>query len=90
MFLVSAPTVSAGLLSSQWFKLKVILHEKLLAEKKEKESKDILRFICYVDARPFKFTACKVLTIDWSLPVAILNICVTYLIVIIQFTHIYQ
>ncbi|KAG6443571.1 hypothetical protein O3G_MSEX002894 [Manduca sexta] len=50
---------------------------------------DIKRFISYVEARPFKLRACRIIPLDTSLPVHALNIFITYLIIIVQFTHLF-
>ncbi|KOB72709.1 Gustatory receptor 14 [Operophtera brumata] len=53
-------------------------------------------FICFddnvwdiVEARPCRFRVWKVIPLDADLLGMVLNFCVTYLIVIIQFTHVY-
>lgn len=55
----------------------------------DEKMKELKRFIRYVEARPCRFTVCRIIGIDWSLPVLVINLCVTYLIVMIQFTHLY-
>ena len=55
----------------------------------QKQVEDIDRFIQYVEARPFKFYVLKIFPMDAKLPIMIINLCVTYLIVILQLTHTY-
>lgn len=50
---------------------------------------DMQQFINYVDARPFKFHVMKIIPMDVTLPIMLLNICITYLIILLQLTHLY-
>ncbi|KAJ0172347.1 hypothetical protein K1T71_012320 [Dendrolimus kikuchii] len=86
--LFAAP-LSANLLSYQTSKMEIVLHNLLLAETDPSRCRDIKRFIYYIQARPFKLRACRIVPLDSTLPITVLNLCVTYLIVIIQFNHIY-
>ncbi|XP_046972386.1 uncharacterized protein LOC124539106 [Vanessa cardui] len=78
-----APAIEAGLLSTEIYKIKVILHDKLLVEE------ELNRFINYVEVRPFKFNVIKIINLDATFPVAVLNLCITYLIISLQLTHFY-
>ncbi|CAH2095115.1 unnamed protein product [Euphydryas editha] len=86
---IFAPAIGASSLSTEVAKIKVVLHDMLLLEEDETKIQDIKRFISYIEARPFKFRVLKVIHLDATFPVAVLNLCVTYLIVILQLTHIY-
>ncbi|KAL0868770.1 hypothetical protein ABMA27_008205 [Loxostege sticticalis] len=88
-FLLFTPAFASGLLASQVEKLRLALLDRQLREKGENHTKDIERFIRYIEARPMKTVIYKVISLDWKLPVSVLNICVTYLIVMLQFTHKY-
>ncbi|XP_059046895.1 uncharacterized protein LOC131842371 [Achroia grisella] len=87
--LIFAPALAAGMLRSQSEKLKMVLHDRLFQEREQIHSTDIEKFTRYIDARPFKFTVAKIIPLDWKLPLIILNITITYLIVIIQFAQLY-
>ncbi|XP_028157965.1 uncharacterized protein LOC114351099 isoform X2 [Ostrinia furnacalis] len=87
--LLFAPAFAAGLLTAQVEKLRLVLLDRLLQERDQKHTIDIERFIRYIEARPLKTVICKVIHLDWKLPVSVVNICVTYLIVMLQFTHKY-
>ncbi|XP_046972385.1 uncharacterized protein LOC124539105 [Vanessa cardui] len=69
-----APALAADLLSNEIYKIKVILHDELLAEE---------------EVRPFKFNVIKIITLDATFPVVVLNLCITYLIISLQLTHLY-
>ncbi|CAH2095144.1 unnamed protein product [Euphydryas editha] len=86
---IFAPAIGASSLSTESDKIKVVLHDMLLVEEDETKVQDIKRFISYIEARPFKFRVLKIIHLDATLPVAILNLCVTYLIILLQLTHIY-
>ncbi|KAJ0172345.1 hypothetical protein K1T71_012318 [Dendrolimus kikuchii] len=88
MILFAAP-LSAHMLSFQTEKMRIVLLDMLLEEQDDTRYRDIRRLIDYIAARPFKLRACNVVPLDASLPIIILNLCVTYLIVIVQFNHIY-
>ncbi|CAH0403361.1 unnamed protein product [Chilo suppressalis] len=89
LVLLFSPAFAAGLLKKQATKLSLVLHDKLLTGKDNRQSREIKKFIRYIEARPLKFTICEVIPLDWKLPVIILNLCITYLIVMLQLSHIY-
>ncbi|KAL0861554.1 hypothetical protein ABMA27_009062 [Loxostege sticticalis] len=87
--LLFVPAVSAGILTYQAQQLLLMLHDRLLQERSEDHADDIELFIDYVEARPLALTVFEVIRLDWSLPVLVLNLCITYQIVVVQLTHIY-
>ncbi|KAG6443560.1 hypothetical protein O3G_MSEX002919, partial [Manduca sexta] len=42
----------------------------------------------YVERRPFNFVICRVFPVDISMPISIVTLCITYVIIIIQFAEI--
>ncbi|KAL0868766.1 hypothetical protein ABMA27_008201 [Loxostege sticticalis] len=87
--MLSSPAVSAGLVTSAVEELKLLLHEKLLHERDKEQEPQIQIFLDYVSGRPMRFTLFKVVPLDWTLPVLILNLCISYQIIIVQFTKLY-
>ncbi|KAL0811936.1 hypothetical protein ABMA28_009342 [Loxostege sticticalis] len=87
--LLFVPAVSAGILTYRAQQLLLMLHDRLLQERSEDHADDIELFIDYVEARPLALTVFEVIRLDWSLPVLVLNLCITYQIVVVQLTHIY-
>ncbi|KAL0819275.1 hypothetical protein ABMA28_008515 [Loxostege sticticalis] len=85
----SLPAVSAGLVTSAVEDLKLILLDRLLRERNKAHEQDLKMFLQYVTWRPMRFTLFKVVPLDWTLPVIILNVCITYQIIIVQFTNLY-
>ncbi|XP_046972383.1 uncharacterized protein LOC124539104 [Vanessa cardui] len=55
----------------------------------ESKKRDLNRFINYIEVRPFKFNVIKIITLDATFPVVVLNLCITYLIISLQLTHLY-
>ncbi|KAL0868768.1 hypothetical protein ABMA27_008203 [Loxostege sticticalis] len=87
--LLSSSAVSAGLVISAVEDLKLILLDRILRERETDHEPQLQIFLDYVSSRPLRFTLFKVVPMDWSLPVLILNLCITYQIIIVQFTNIY-
>ncbi|XP_063833623.1 uncharacterized protein LOC135082790 [Ostrinia nubilalis] len=83
------PAISSGLMAHQVKELLNRLQNRLLQERSEDHAATIELFISYVSARPLELTLYDVIKLDWSLPIAIFNLCVTYQIVVVQLTHMY-
>ncbi|XP_063833877.1 uncharacterized protein LOC135083043 [Ostrinia nubilalis] len=77
------PAFTAGLLADQVEKLRLALYDRLI--KDNSNAKDLKRFVGYVDGRPLRFRVWCVVPLDWRLPVIVINISITYIIVMIQF-----
>nr|DAA06381.1 TPA_inf: gustatory receptor 18 [Bombyx mori] len=86
-----APVLAADMMASEAQKIKVTLNNILQRDDSllEDDRRKVKQFAGYVSARPFRLRACRVLSLDCTLPVTVLSICVTYLIVVVQFTHLY-
>ncbi|XP_028041948.1 uncharacterized protein LOC114251763 [Bombyx mandarina] len=86
-----APVLAADMMASEAQKIKVTLNNILQRDDSllEDDRRKVKQFAGYVSARPFRLRACRVLSLDCTLPVTVLSICVTYLIVVVQFTHFY-
>ncbi|KAL0861552.1 hypothetical protein ABMA27_009060 [Loxostege sticticalis] len=89
VILLFAPAISAGLVTSKTEELELILQDRLLTERNEPQSDAIELFMDYMHTRPMKFTVFNIINLDWSLPVTIVNLCITYQIVIVQLTHLF-
>ncbi|KOB52116.1 Gustatory receptor 14 [Operophtera brumata] len=87
LMLTIMPAISAGMLTAQANNIQVILHDLLLQPQDEMHVREIECFIRYVEARPCRFRVWKVIPLDADLLGMVLSFCVTYLIVIIQFTN---
>ncbi|GBP03472.1 hypothetical protein EVAR_101820_1 [Eumeta japonica] len=85
------PGIIAEGTSSEVDKIKLTLIHRLvdIQDSEETERHNIEQFLEYVEARPYRCRIWRVLNMDVTLPIGLLNLCTTYLIVIIQFTHLY-
>ncbi|CAH2095556.1 unnamed protein product [Euphydryas editha] len=84
-----APALAAETLSTEVEQIKITLQDSLIQENDEIRIQDIKRFISYIEARPFKLYVLRIIPLDASFVVMSLNFSITYLIVILQLTHIY-
>ncbi|KAG6443572.1 uncharacterized protein LOC119193759 [Manduca sexta] len=87
--LTFAPVLACEKLAFQAEDIKAILHDRLLEEKNECNVKYIKRFINYVAARPIASRALKIVPLNFSLIIIILQLCIDYIIITIQFSHLY-
>jgi hypothetical protein len=51
---------------------------------------DIEQFVEYASTQPLQLAVFRVLPLNWTLLVTLLNFSITYQIVIVQFTHTFQ
>ncbi|CAH0402256.1 unnamed protein product [Chilo suppressalis] len=87
LFVTFSPAFAAGMLADQAQTLKLVLHERLLQEKDWDQCNELRKFSNYIDIRPLRFTVCKVIPLNWNLAVIIVNMIVSYLIVMVQFSN---
>ncbi|KAL0868769.1 hypothetical protein ABMA27_008204 [Loxostege sticticalis] len=85
--LLTAPAVIAGSVAAAVGDLRVIIHERLLLERDEDYIPELELFLSYVDGRPMQYMVFKIVPLDWSLPVIIFNICISYQIIVVQITN---
>ncbi|KAG7311284.1 hypothetical protein JYU34_002315 [Plutella xylostella] len=55
----------------------------------ERRREQLEQFLRYIQLRPFSYSVWRLLRVDGALPAALLALLTTYLIVIVQFTHLY-
>ncbi|KAL0868752.1 hypothetical protein ABMA27_008187 [Loxostege sticticalis] len=84
-----SPAVSAGFVTVTVDKLRLILLERILCERDMAHEHHLQMFVEYVNIRPMRFAVLKVVPLDWSMPVLFLNLCISYQIIIVQFTQLY-
>nr|XP_053615771.1 uncharacterized protein LOC128678334 [Plodia interpunctella] len=82
--LILAPIYTANLLSSQVNKLKIVLMDRLLHERDKDHYVALDKFICYIEARPFRYTIADIIPLEWTLVSIVLKIMSTYIIVLLQ------
>ncbi|XP_052744239.1 uncharacterized protein LOC128199307 [Bicyclus anynana] len=98
IIVVFAPALVAGSVSNEVDKIKVIFHNMLLEETGlyiilliyyPEQEQEIQKVIKYIDARPFKFSVLGIIPMDANFPMIVVNLSITYIIVVLQFTHLY-
>ncbi|KAL0868753.1 hypothetical protein ABMA27_008188 [Loxostege sticticalis] len=87
--LLCSPAVGADLVTFSAEELKLLFHDKLLQAKEEEQALSLERFLNYIDGHPLRFTVFKIIPLDWTLPVMIVNLVITYQIIIVQLTKLY-
>ncbi|XP_060806141.1 uncharacterized protein LOC106131469 [Amyelois transitella] len=79
-----SPIYMADKLSSQVQELRMLLYDKLLYKKGNTD--DLIKFIDFIEAQPFRFTIAKILPLDWSLLIVQLLADVPRLLMTISFS----
>nr|XP_053615862.1 uncharacterized protein LOC128678385 [Plodia interpunctella] len=82
------PSVLGELIESEVESISCFLHAKLVSKIDESTENQIICFVRYIEARPVRQRVGRHLHVNLSLPVSVLSFCVTYMIVVIQLTHI--
>ncbi|KAI5632938.1 7tm chemosensory receptor domain-containing protein [Phthorimaea operculella] len=82
------PCIITEMVSSQVESARLTIHHRMLKENGDKR-REFAELLQYMSARRLQHSAWRVIPLDMQLPLAVLSTCVTYLIVIIQFTHLY-
>nr|AOG12963.1 gustatory receptor [Eogystia hippophaecolus] len=85
-----APAVVAEMVLAETDSIKLILSNRLLLSGDVKENRKVNSLLGYMETRPLHYKVWRIVHVDLHLPVSLLSICTTYLIVIIQFTHLYN
>ncbi|KAJ2950347.1 hypothetical protein O0L34_g8586 [Tuta absoluta] len=83
------PCIFTEMIKSQLESARLSLHHRMLQETEEKKAK-IQELLEYMSVRRLQHSAWRVIPLDMNLPVFVLSTCVTYLIIIVQFSHLYD
>ncbi|KAG7311282.1 hypothetical protein JYU34_002313 [Plutella xylostella] len=70
--------------------IKCILSNELIETTNGCHREQREQFLRYIQLRPFSYSVWRLLRVDGALPAALLALLSTYLIVIIQFTELYE
>ncbi|KAI8437763.1 hypothetical protein MSG28_011997, partial [Choristoneura fumiferana] len=70
-------------------RIKLLLMHKLFDEPDDSTKGEVNLFLRYTELRPFQCRIWRILPITIALPLDLLNLCTTYIIVLINFTHLY-
>ncbi|KOB69617.1 TPATPA infgustatory receptor 30 [Operophtera brumata] len=87
--LLFSPFVVVEFYSVEVERIRLFLMHKLLDDADPQNKEDVQLFIQYTEFRPFKYRIWRIIPINISLPLVLINLCTTYVIVIINFTHLY-
>ncbi|XP_048478232.1 uncharacterized protein LOC125488795 [Plutella xylostella] len=71
-------------------KIQLILMNKLIKETDKSTKEDIDLFLRYIDVKNFKYKVWRIMPLSITFPLELINICTTYVIVLINFTHLYD
>ncbi|XP_060806085.1 uncharacterized protein LOC132902980 [Amyelois transitella] len=88
-FFLFSPCAVAELFISEIEKIRKILMHKLMHETDDTQKSDIQLFISYTHERNFRYKIWRIIPVNLSLPLDFINLCTTYVIVVINFTHLY-
>ncbi|XP_069362065.1 uncharacterized protein [Maniola hyperantus] len=84
------PAILAELVTIQVDRIKIHLNRQLLVcshDALRNRTCDALKFL---ELRPFKYTIWRSFSLNISLPLTLISLCTSYIIVVIQFSHIYD
>ncbi|XP_049874626.1 uncharacterized protein LOC126372781 isoform X2 [Pectinophora gossypiella] len=82
--------IAVQMVGSQVDAMVVKLNNILVNEHDMKQHDEISRLLQLMSARHLQHDVLGVVPTDMRLPVVVVELCVTYLIVIVQFTHLYD
>ncbi|XP_059046898.1 uncharacterized protein LOC131842374 [Achroia grisella] len=88
IFLFS-PCVVAELYVYEVEKIRLILMHRLIQEEDDKTIRDIELFLHYTRVRNFRYKIWRMIPVNLSFPLEFINLCTTYVIVVVNFTHLY-
>ncbi|XP_072933056.1 uncharacterized protein [Epargyreus clarus] len=88
-FFLFSPSIVVELYSSEVEKIRLILMHELIDVKDASAKEDIQLFLQYTHIRAFQYRIWRCIPINIGLPIEIINLCTSYVIVIINFTHLY-
>ncbi|CAB3233761.1 unnamed protein product [Arctia plantaginis] len=87
--LLFSPFVIVDFYSAEVEKMRLFLFHRLIDQDNSEDKEDIEMFLRYTDIRTFKYRIFRVIPINMFLPLEMINICINYVIVLINFTHLY-
>ncbi|XP_052754141.1 uncharacterized protein LOC128201381 [Galleria mellonella] len=87
---IFSPCVVAELYFYEVENIRRILIHRLIREEDEKIINDIQLFLHYTRIRDFRYKIWRMIPVNLSFPLEFINLCTTYVIVIVNFTHLYD
>ncbi|KAJ2950348.1 hypothetical protein O0L34_g8587 [Tuta absoluta] len=83
------PCIFTEMIKSQLKAARLSLYHRMLQEPEAKRPR-IQELLEYTSVRRLQHSAWRVIPLDMNLPVFVLSTCVTYLVIIVQFSHLYD
>ncbi|GBP89232.1 hypothetical protein EVAR_71118_1 [Eumeta japonica] len=90
IFIASLPGIMAGSIRTRVDDIKLTLARHLYSSSDQVDKTDIENFLRIIELRPFMTRVWRVVPVDAALPAGLLSLCTTYLIVLIQFYHLFE
>ncbi|GBP03534.1 hypothetical protein EVAR_101860_1 [Eumeta japonica] len=83
------PILATERISSEVDKIKLTLMHQIIDTFDSEDSghQDVQSFLEYVESRPYRYCVWRLFSVDAGLLLGFVSLCITYLIVVIQFTH---
>nr|WCC57808.1 gustatory receptor 48 [Papilio glaucus] len=88
-FFIFSPCIVVEMYAMEVEKLRLFLMHRIIDEKDPKIKEDLDVFLNYTSIRTFRFKIWRCFPVNISLPIDVANMCTSYVIVIINFTHLY-
>ncbi|GBP03531.1 hypothetical protein EVAR_101859_1 [Eumeta japonica] len=83
------PPVFVGWTTAEVNKIKLLLLNSIICNTDTQEKHDAQLFVRYLRLRPFRERVWRVFSADAASPLRLISLCTTYLIVMVQLTHLY-
>ncbi|XP_049868848.1 uncharacterized protein LOC126368747 isoform X4 [Pectinophora gossypiella] len=87
---ITLPCIINEMVNAQVEAIKITLHNKIFTEADERKNNETQRFLQYIETRRLQRKVWRVIPVDLQLPLSVFSMCITYLIVIVQFSHLYD
>ncbi|KAF9421762.1 hypothetical protein HW555_002443 [Spodoptera exigua] len=84
------PAMLAAFIQGELNRIKLFIGNLILNANEESVHDALRDCQLYLEHRPFKYSVCRLYTVDLSLVITIINLYVTSLIAMIQFSHFYN
>ncbi|GBP03492.1 hypothetical protein EVAR_101833_1 [Eumeta japonica] len=83
------PILATERISSEVDKIKLTLMHQIIDtfDSEDSEHQDVQSFLDYVESRPYRYCVWRLFSVDTGLLLGFVSLCITYFIVVIQFTH---
>ncbi|GBP03553.1 hypothetical protein EVAR_101872_1 [Eumeta japonica] len=83
------PILATERTSAEVDKIKLTLLHQIIDtfDSEDSEHRNVEEFLEYVESRPYRYCVWRLFRVDTGLLLGFVSLCITYLIVVIQFTH---